>query len=311
MNYYFAPMEGLTDSVYRREHHRFFGGVDRYYMPFFSPTVHRALTNREIRELPKADRVPFTAVPQVLTKCAEDFLWAAEVIRDLGYGEINLNIGCPSGTVVSKGKGSGMLRDLTELAKFFDHIFSASPLPISVKTRIGLETPEEFPAILELYNRYPIQELTIHPRVRKQFYDGQVHREWVAYAIEHSRNSLCFNGDIRTYADIDALQAQYSGLNAVMIGRGLIADPGMLSGGTDTDTLEAFLNALMDDYETEFASCRNALFRMKENWSYLHDRFEDSDKLWKKMRKTTDAAEFRRLSAELLHTCPMLRLDQP
>ena len=305
MNYYFAPMEGLTDSIYRREHHRFFGGVDRYYMPFFSPTIHRALTSREIRELPKAESEAFTAVPQVLTKDPGDFLWAAEVIRDLGYGEINLNIGCPSGTVVAKGKGSGMLRDLDELARFFDSVFSDSPLPISVKTRIGLENPEEFVDILELYNQYPMQELIIHPRVRKQFYDGQVHREWFAYAMEHSRNPLCFNGDIRTSSEIDALQAQYPGLNAVMIGRGLVADPGMLSGGTDIAVLEAFLNALMDSYETEFASCRNALFRMKENWAHLHDRFEGSDRLWKKMRKTTDAAEFRRLSAELLHTCPM------
>ena len=305
MNYYFAPMEGLTDSIYRREHHRLFGGVDRYYRPFFSPPIHRALTSREIRELPKAESEAFTAVPQVLTKDPGDFLWAAEVIRDLGYGEINLNIGCPSGTVVAKGKGSGMLRDLDELARFFDSVFSDSPLPISVKTRIGLENPEEFVDILELYNQYPMQELIIHPRVRKQFYDGEVHREWFAYAVEHSRNPLCFNGDIRTSSEIDALQAQYPSLNAVMIGRGLVADPGMLSGGTDIAVLEAFLNALMDSYETEFASCRNALFRMKENWAHLHDRFEGSDRLWKKMRKTTDASEFRRLSAELLHTCPM------
>ena len=305
MNYYFAPMEGLTDSVYRREHHRFFGGVDRYYMPFFSPTVHRALTAREIRELPEAGSVPFTAVPQVLTKDPGDFLWAAEVVRDLGYREINLNIGCPSGTVVAKGKGSGMLRDLDELSQFFDRIFSASPLPISVKTRIGLENADEFPAILERYNRYPIQELTIHPRVRKQFYDGGVHRAWFTYAVEHSKNLLCFNGDIRSLSDISALRKEYPGLNAVMIGRGLIADPGMLSGGTDIAGLEDFLSALMDDYEMEFASCRNALFRMKENWAHLHDRFEGSDRLWKKMRKTTDAAEFRRLSAELLHSCPM------
>ena len=305
MNYYFAPMEGLTDSIYRLQHHRFFGGVDRYYMPFFSPTIHRTLTSKETRELPRADSVPFTVVPQVMTKCAEDFLWAAEVVRDLGYNEINLNIGCPSGTVVAKGKGSGMLRDLEELTKFFDSIFAVSSLPVTVKTRIGLESPEEFPAVLELYNRYPIKELTIHPRVRKQFYEGQVHREWFTYAMQHSTIPLCFNGDIRTLYDVSILQEDYPGLNAVMIGRGLIADPGMLVGGTDIGTLESFLNALMDDYAVEFASCRNALFRMKENWAYLHDRFTGSDKLWKKMRKTTDAAEFRRLSAELLHTCPM------
>lgn len=305
MNYYFAPMEGLTDSIYRRSHHRFFGGVDRYYMPFFSPTVHRTLTPREARELPKADSVPFCAVPQVLTKCAEDFLWAAEVVRDLGYTEINLNLGCPSGTVVAKGKGSGMLRDLEALERFFEEIFSHAVLPISVKTRLGLESPEEFAAILELYNRYPIKELTIHPRVRKQFYDGEVHREWFAYAVAYSKIPLCYNGDIGSLSDVGALEARYPGLNAVMIGRGLIADPGMLCGGTDVSTLEAFLNALMDAYEIEFSGCRNALFRMKENWAHLHDRFAGSEKLWKKIRKTTDAAEFRFLSSELLHTCPM------
>ena len=305
MNYYFAPMEGLTDRVFRQLHHRFFGGVDRYYMPFFSPTVHRSLTTRESRELPKADSAGFTAVPQVLTKVPEDFLWAAEVLRDLGYGEINLNLGCPSGTVVAKGKGSGMLRDPDGLRRFLDQIFSASSLPVSAKTRLGLEAPEEFPAILEILNCYPIREVTIHPRVRRQFYEGEVHREWFDYALENSRNPLCFNGDIRTLSDVRALRERYPSLNAVMIGRGLIADPGMLCGGTRLDTLEAFLNALMDTYEVEFSGCRNALFRMKEHWAYLHERFEGSDRLWKKMRKTTDAAEFRRLSGELLHTCPM------
>ena len=306
MCYYFAPMEGLTDSIYRREHHRFFGGVDRYYMPFFSPTVHRTLTAREARELPKADSVPFQAVPQVLTNDPESFLWAAEVCRGLGYKEINLNAGCPSGTVVSKHKGSGMLRDLDGLASFFDRIFATSPLPVSVKTRLGMEEPEEFERILALYNRYPIRELIVHSRVRKQFYEGQVYGDWFAYAEQNSRNPLCYNGDIRSLADIRALEEAYPQLPAVMIGRGLIADPGMLSGGTDIGTLEAFLNALMDDYTLEFSGCRNALFRMKENWAHLHSRFVGSDKLWKQMRKTTDASEFRALSTQVLHTCPLV-----
>ena len=174
MRYYFAPMEGLTDSIFRKIHHKYFPGVDRYYTPFFSPTIHRTLTPREARELPPADSQPFKAVPQLLTKVSEDFLWAAEQCRDLGYAEVNLNIGCPSGTVTAKGKGSGMLRDPDGLDAFLDAIFSGAPLPISVKTRIGFENPEEFPRILEIFNRYPIQELTIHPRVRKAFYNGPV-----------------------------------------------------------------------------------------------------------------------------------------
>ena len=306
MEYYFAPMEGLTDSVYRHLHHAYFSGVDKYYMPFFSPTVHRSLTPREARELPFADSENFQAVPQILCKNPKDFLWAAEQCRDRGYREVNLNLGCPSGTVFSKGKGSGMLRDPETLDRFLDQIYASAPLPISLKTRLGVEQPEEFEKLLEIYNRYPVSLLILHPRVRSAFYNGPVHLEMVQLALERSKNPLCYNGDIRSLADIRALEDTYPQLPAVMIGRGLIADPGMLAGGTEIDTLEAFLNALMDDYTEEFSGCRNALFRMKENWAYLHDRFAGSEKLWKQMRKTTDAAQFRALSAQVLHTCPLV-----
>ena len=148
MQYYFAPLEGLTDSVFRRIHHKYFPGIDRYYTPFFSPTVHRSLTAREARELPPADTLDVAVVPQVLTKVSEDFIWMSQVCRDRGYGEINLNLGCPSGTVTAKGKGSGMLRDLPALDRFLDEIFAGSVLPISVKTRIGFGDSGEFPAIM-------------------------------------------------------------------------------------------------------------------------------------------------------------------
>ena len=304
MRYYFAPMEGLTDSIFRRIHHKYFPGVDRYYMPFLSPTIHRTLTHREDRELPMADSVACSAVPQVLTKVPEDFLWAARVCADRGYGEVNLNIGCPSGTVVSKGKGSGMLRDTVALDRFLEEIFAASPLPVSVKTRLGLESPGEFPAILEVLNRYPIRELTIHPRVRRQFYDGAVFMEMFDYAVSNSRNPLCYNGDILSLSQAEAIARKYPAVEAVMIGRGLVADPGMLSGGTQIPALEEFLRELLEVYEVEFGGARNAMFRMKENWGFLHSRFEGSDKLWKALRKTTDVSEFKTLSSQILHTCP-------
>jgi len=306
MRYYFAPMEGLTDSIYRRLHHKYFSGVDRYYMPFLSPTIHRSLTHREDRELPMADSVDFQAVPQVLTKVSDDFLWAAQVCLDRGYDEVNLNIGCPSGTVVSKGKGSGMLRDPEHLDRFLDEIFHGMPLPVSVKTRLGLENPDEFPAILEIYNKYPIKELTIHPRVRKQFYNGSVEMEMFDYAVENSRNPLCYNGDLTVISQIDALARKYPGLEAVMIGRGLVADPGMLCGGTDVQALEGFMNALLEEYTISFGGARNAMFRLKENWGFLHTRFEGVDKLWKKLRKTTDLREYKAITAEIFHTLPLI-----
>lgn len=305
MRYYFAPMEGLTDSIYRRLHHKYFPGVDRYYMPFLSPTVHRQLTHKEDRELPMAESVDFIAVPQILTKVSQDFLWAAQVCRDRGYDEVNLNVGCPSGTVVSKGKGSGMLRDAAALDRFLEEIFRDPPLPISVKTRLGLEDPEEFPALLEVFNRYPIKELTIHPRVRKQFYDDSVHMEQFDYAVANSKNPLCYNGDILSRKQAESIAANYPQVEAVMIGRGLVADPGMLSGGTDPAALEAFMNELLTVYEVAFGGSRNAIFRLKENWGFLHSRFEGCDKLWKRLRKTTDAAEFKAITAEIFHTLPL------
>ena len=313
MHYYFAPMEGITDSVYRRLHHEFFGGVDRYYMPFLSPTIHRCLTRKEDRELPMADSVPFAAVPQVLTKCAEDFLWAAQVCRDRGYEEVNLNVGCPSGTVVSKGKGSGMLRSPDELDRFFDSIFANSPLPISVKTRLGLENPEDFIALLEIFNRYPIRELTVHPRVRKAFYNGPVLEDWFRYAWENSRNPLCYNGNLLSPADCAAVAQRYPGLEAVMLGRALIGDPGMLSPEKNTpENLKAFHDALLEEYISVFGSARNAIFRLKENWHFLYLRFDDSEKLWKRLRKTTDIDEYRSITSEIFHTLPLsssLRAD--
>ena len=312
MRYYFAPMEGITDSIYRRLHHKHFGGVDRYYMPFLSPTIHRQLTHKEDRELPFADTETFVAVPQILTKVADDFLWAAQVCADRGYDEVNLNAGCPSGTVVSKGKGSGMLRDADALDAFLEEVFSKSPLPVSVKTRLGLENAADFPGILEVYNRYPIKELTIHPRTRKQFYDGELHMDMFRYALENSKNPLCFNGELRSNTCICDFSKDFPQIDAVMIGRGLIADPGMLtSGGTTRETLQAFTEELTQCYIEAFGGARNAMFRMKENWSFLRHRFDGSDRLWKQLRKTTDLNEYRAITSQIFATLPLAERYDP
>ncbi len=299
MHYYFAPMEGLTDHTFRTLHHKYFGGVDKYYMPFLSPTMHRTLTHKEQRELPRADSVSFAAVPQILTKNAGDFLWAAQVCKDLGYTEVNLNLGCPSGTVVAKGKGAGMLRDVWALDAFLEEIFANSPLPISLKTRLGLERPEEFPAILEVYNRYPALQLQVHPRVRKAFYNGDVDMDMFRYCAENSTNKLCYNGNLCSLSDISAFSAEFPQIDAVMLGRGFLSDPGMLCGGTDAKALEAFMTELMEGYIAAFGSARNAMFRLKEHWSYLLPRFEDAEDLAKRLRKTTELEEYKAITREL------------
>ncbi len=307
MRYDFAPLEGLTDSIYRRLHHKYFPGVDRYFMPFFSPTVHRSLTPRENRELPMADSVAFVAVPQLLTKVPEDFLWMARQCADRGYGEVNLNVGCPSGTVVAKGKGAGMLADPEKLDAFLDAVFSGTPLLISVKTRLGLVDPQEFPRLLEVFNRYPIHTLTIHPRVRKAFYQGDVDMEMFRYAYANSVNPLCYNGEIKTLDQARSLAAEFPALPGIMIGRGLVGDPGMLTpGGTTVAKLEAFYQELLEAYLVEFGGSRNAMFRLKENWQMVLPLFAGSDKLRKRLLKTTDLEEYRAITREIFQTLPLL-----
>ena len=301
MRYYFAPMEGLTDSIFRRVHHKYFPGVDRYYTPFFSPTVHRALTPREARELPPANSLDAVVVPQLLTKVAEDFLWMTGQCRELGYGEVNLNLGCPSGTVTAKGKGSGMLRDPDALDRFLEEIFTGAPLPISVKTRIGFAEAEEFSRLLEIFNRYPIRELTVHSRVRTAFYKGAVDMDTFRLCARESKNPVCYNGDITALDQIPRRLEGCENVQAVMIGRGLIGDPGMLTpGGTTKDALEGYINELLECYLVAFNGSRNAMFRMKEHWGMLINLFENNEKLAKALRKTTDLDQFRSITGQIL-----------
>ena len=249
MKYYFAPMEGITGAVFRRTHHEFFPGIDKYFMPFITPTTQPGLTPRQKREVLPEYNEGVPAVPQLLTKTAADFIWAANLLGSLGWGEVNLNLGCPSGTVTAKGKGAGFLAHPDELDRFLDEIFSACTVPVSIKTRLGVHEPEEFDHLLEIYNRYPICELTIHPRVRQDFYKGRVREDAFAAALPHCPMPVCYNGDLVSERGIRETIERYPALSALMLGRGLLGDPSLVTrvrGGERADSaLYAHLAARM------------------------------------------------------------------
>ena len=300
----FAPLDGITRAVYRRVWHKHFGGVDRYFIPFFSPTDQHILTNRDRREVGPENNAGLPVVPQVMTCRAEDFLWAAELVADMGYTEVNLNLGCPSGTVTAKGKGSGFLARPDDLDRFFDRVFSRVTLPVSVKTRLGISDPAEFERLMEIYDHYPIACLTIHPRVQKEKYRGQVHLEEFAQALERSKNPVCYNGDLRTVEDVRALEARFPAVESVMIGRGAVADPALprkLRGGSAAtkEELQAFLEELYREYQTFYGQVGTAAQRMREVWFYLIHLFEDADRLNKKMRRFKNPGEYEAAQAAI------------
>ena len=309
MRIYFAPMEGITGHIYRRVHHQFFSGVDRYFTPFLSPTMHHHFTVREFRDVLPEYNQGVPTVPQILTKSASDFLWAAGELKAMGYGEVNLNLGCPSGTVTAKGKGSGMLSDLPGLEAFLSEICARSPIPVSVKTRIGRYAPEEFHALLALFSQLPLCELTVHPRIQKDFYLHPVRMEAFALAAERYPGALCYNGDLRTAAQCQTLKASYPRLTALMLGRGLAADPALgekCKGGkpVEKDRLLAFHAALLEENLRELG-LRNTLARMKELWGLQLSLFEGGDRWVKPLRKASDLAEYEAAVAGLFRSCPV------
>ncbi len=307
-----APLDGITKRVFRRVWHARFGGADRCFIPFLSPTDQHILTPRDRREVENPEGLP--QVPQIMAKRAEDFVWAAETLADMGYGEVNLNLGCPSGTVTAKGKGSGLLADPDRLDRFLDGVFSRAPVPVSVKTRLGYQQPEEFPRLLEIFNRYPIACLTIHPRVRPEKYRGQVHLDSFALAMAESKNPVCYNGDLVSVPGVRALESRFSNLGAAMIGRGAIADPALfrrLRGGpaATREELRTFTEELYQAYQDFYGQAAPASQRMKEVWFYLIHLFEGGERLGGRMRRSRGPRAYEELEAQIFQELALL--DEP
>ena len=312
MRYDAAPMEGLTDRVWRQAHQQFFGGADRYYAPFISPPENRVPVKKKMAELFPEANPGAPVIPQLLGKDGSCAAWMIGLLRqEMGYTEINLNFGCPSGTVTAKGKGAGMLRDLDALDRFLYTVFDEAGGPISVKTRIGVERPEEFGPILEIYNRYPLAELIIHPRVMRQLYRGQADRDAFADALPACKAPVCYNGDITTPDDLTALAAAWPQLSGLMAGRGLIADPALFRrarGGAPAskEELRAYLAQLYAGYTAAFGSPQAAISRMKAFWHACIGLFEGTEKLEKQLKKLRDPWEYE-VTVNQIFTLPLRR----
>ena len=310
MRYDAAPMEGLTDRVWRQAHQHYFGGADRYYAPFISPPENRVPIKKKMAELAPEANPGAPVIPQLLAKDGSLAAWMMGLLRrEMGYTEVNLNLGCPSGTVTAKGKGSGMLRDLEALDRFLYTVFDEAGGPISVKTRIGVTDPEEFGPILEVYNRYPLAELIIHPRVMRQLYRGQADRAAFAAALPSCKAPVCYNGDITTPQDLTALEAAWPGLAGLMAGRGLIANPAlfrMARGGAapSKEELRGYLTELYTGYTAAFGSATAAISRMKGFWHECIGLFAGTEKLEKQLRKLREPWEYE-VTVDQIFTLPL------
>ena len=303
MNYEAAPLEGITDAVFRRTHAAFYPGIARYYTPFISPTMHHVFTPRDLRELAPENNSGLKLVPQLLGRNPCDLLWAIEELSAMGYEEVDLNLGCPSGTVTAKRKGSGLLAFPEELDALLHILFSSSPIRISVKTRLGLSSPGEFERILSIYNKHPICRLIIHPRTRDDQYTGPVH--WYAFgrALENTSLPVTYNGDLFTVSDVERFREAFPSVESVMLGRGLIADPALvvkLNGGADDpEKLKDFLRTLSEEYVRVFGDKHSAMHRMKAIWAHVLPRLPDGEACRKRLVKTRRWEDYLTVTEDL------------
>ena len=248
MRIYFAPLEGLTDAIYRRVHRATFGGVAKYFMPFISPSSSLSFTSRQQSDIDPRENAGVPAVPQILCKDAGLFLEMTKLLRDAGYTEVNLNLGCPSGTVTAKGKGAGMLKNPDALARFLDEIYARSPLPVSLKTRCGYESIDEWPRLLDVFLCYPVHEWILHPRTYREFYSGTPHRDLFLEAAQKAPFPVIFNGDL-----FRAAECREMSRFDLMLGRGQAVNPALAQetqGGDrlTIDSLRIFHDRLYREY---------------------------------------------------------------
>lgn len=298
---YFAPMEGITTKTYRRVHRQFYPGVDRYYSPFIVVTSDHSFKRRDKRGI-----LPYEEglVPQLLTNDPEAFVWGAKKLADSGYEEVNLNAGCPVGTVVAKGKGAGLLENPDAFDAFLDSIFSNDDLPkISIKTRVGFYESSEAKRLAKILSRYPFCEVTVHPRAREDYYNGTPDMEAFDVMAEIIKVPICYNGDLCSVGDVNKLLSERNAIDRIMLGRGLIADPdlaGEIKTGERTDRLYEFLSCLRKEYKEELSGDRDVLFKLKEIWSYVGRGFPDHEKSLKTIRRCSNLTEYDIAVREIL-----------
>lgn len=311
MKFYFAPLEGISWYVYRNMQAKHFKAADCYITPFIAPNQKREIRNKDKQDILPKHNEGLCVVPQIIGNRADEFIDTARQLQDLGYKEVNLNLGCPSGTVVAKGKGSGFLSKPDELERFLDEIFSGLQMDISVKTRIGRYDEDEFYELMELFNRFPIKELTIHPRIQKEFYSGTPHMELFAYAYENSKNPICYNGDIFKDEDYKKLAETFPKLEAVMLGRGMLANPALLEeisgeGNVSKKRIKAFHDELLAVYEELLFGEITVLHKMKELWHYMICIFTNGEKYGKQIRKAKTLTEYKGIVNALFAECEIM-----
>ncbi len=304
-----SPLQGFTDFRFRNAFQKYFGGIDFYYAPYIRLNGKTELKRSEERDILPKNNVGLKLIPQIMTKDAEEFLFVAKHVQDLGYRELNWNLGCPYPMVAKRGMGSGLIKYPDVIDKILHTVNNESNFSISVKIRLGYENPQEILHVLPVLDKHPIKNISIHPRIGKQLYKGHIDLDTFQTCLAQSKHKIIYNGDIKSVADYHKLKTRFPALDSWMIGRGLISDPflpGMIKNNTlkyPDDRLEIFSkfhDTLFEEYGQALSGASHLLMKMYHLWTYFISSFPESPKGLKKIKKSKSISAYQEAVREIL-----------
>ncbi|MDM8514720.1 tRNA-dihydrouridine synthase family protein [Desulfobacterales bacterium HSG16] len=298
---YLAPMRGLTDHIFRNTFFRFFSGFDTAIAPFVPTVQGKRIRPNLIRGLMPENNTGIPVIPQILGKSADDFIFMAKRLDKFGYDTLNWNLGCPFPAVAKKGRGSGLLPYPDKIDAFLEKTVPGISQKISVKVRLGRHKPNEIFKLMPIFNKYPLKEMIIHPRLGIQMYSGQPDLDTFGLCLEQSRHPVVYNGDIRSYADFLRLSEKFPAIDRWMIGRGVLINPflaDIIKKGSDDFVdkpamMKQFHDALFEAYQAVFCGPAHLVDRMKGFWLYFGQAFSDSETVVKKINKTREPEKYK------------------
>ncbi|MCL6462689.1 tRNA-U20a,U20b-dihydrouridine synthase [Flavobacterium micromati] len=303
-----SPLQGFTDFRFRNAQNKLFGGIDTFYSPYIRLNGKMIIKASYERDLLPENNLDLEVIPQVITNDADEFLFVAKYVRELGYKELNWNLGCPYPMVTKSGMGSGLISNPEKINHVLERAHNESDIIVSMKMRLGYETTEEILDALPILDKYPIKNIAIHARIGKQLYKGGVHLDAFQQCIDNTKHKLYYNGDITSVAKFHEMQQRFPSIDHWMIGRGLISDPflpTMIKNNTEEypenkiELFNAFHDTLYAIYSESLSGSTHILLKMYHLWEYFSATFSDPHKVLKKIKKAQSIRNYETAVAEI------------
>jgi tRNA-dihydrouridine synthase B len=299
-NLYLAPLQGLTDWIFRESFTEHIGRFDKTFTPFVRVQSGEFYRPSQCNDLLPAHNNFQKPVPQFLGKSADSFKRFEEFCLEHQYTEANINMGCPFPMITGKRMGAGLLAHPAEMAQLLEGIFANTKLKISIKCRLGQERSEEFEELIPIFNNFPLEELILHPRVGKQQYKGEVDMDAFARYAPQLKHPVCYNGDILTVADVERVQALVPQVDRFMIGRGILQNPFLLAEIRKQDIsqkekaamLRGFHLSIIEHCKQKYSGDLHFLKRLEEMWEYHAEAFEGGRKIYKQVKKSKNLVQY-------------------